>query len=156
MALFDRKRLDLAAGGDWVTGADVPALGDGALMVRGLSSDAARDAFAMKARGAKKTERAPDGSLLPSTLTRHTREVLSETCILDARDLPFTVDQVRGMVLDAGYEALITAVIGACQIVDARSQGIDEDGEKAIMGNSKASSSGSRSTGATPRKTAKN
>jgi len=130
MALFDRKRLDVAAGGDWVTGADVPALGDGALHVRGLSSDAARDAFAIKARGAKKAERAPDNSLLPSTLTRHTREVLSEVCILDARDLPFTADQVREKVLDAGYETLITAVIQACQHVDTLSQEIEDQTSK--------------------------
>jgi hypothetical protein len=120
-------------------------------MVRGLSCDAARDAFAMKARGAKKAERLPDGSLLPSVLYRHTREVLSEICILDARDLPYTADQVRDMVLDAGYEALIAAGFAACQIVDAKAQETDE----ATAGNSSASSSGTRSTGAKPRKTAK-
>jgi hypothetical protein len=120
-------------------------------MVRGLSCDAARDAFAMKARGAKKAERAPDGVLLPSVVYRHTREVLSEACILDTRDMPFTGDQVREMVLDPAYDALISAVIAACQIIDTKAQEIDE----AIVGNSEASSSGTRSTGAKPRKTAK-
>lgn len=151
MGLFDRKRLEVASGGEWVMGADVPALGDGALMVRGLTCDAARDAFAMKARGAKKADRTSDGALLPSALTRHTREVLSETCILDARDLPFTADQVRDMVMDPAYEALITAAIQACQVIDARAQEVDE----ATVGNSQASSSGTPSTGAKPRKIAK-
>lgn len=126
MGLFDRKRLDIAANGEWVTGKEVEALGDGAILVRGLMAEEARDAFAMKARGAKKSERTPDGSLLPSVLTRHTREVLSEHCIVDARDLPFTADDIRKMVLDPAYEALITAVIQACQHVDGLAQEVEE------------------------------
>lgn len=132
--LFARKRVEVAADGAWVTGKDVPALGDGAICVRGLTSDAARDAFNSKARSTPATGRAPDKTILPSVHARHTREVLSEVCILDARDLPFTADQVRSMVLDPGYEALISACIVACQVVDIRAQEADQT--EAISGNS--------------------
>lgn len=130
MALFDRKRLEVATEGAWVTGKEVAAFGDGAILVRGLASDAVRDAFATKARSTKKADRAPDGSLLPSCLTRHTREVLSEHCVLDAKDLPYTADEIRKMLQDPAYEALITAVIMACQHVDALSQEIEEQTSK--------------------------
>lgn len=130
MGLFDRKRLEVATEGAWVTGKEVEAFGDGAILVRGLASEAARDAFAIKARSAKKSDRAPDGSLLPSCLTRHTREVLADHCILDAKDLPFTADGIRKMVLDPAYEALITAVIMACQHVDTLAQEIEEQTSK--------------------------
>jgi len=132
--LFARKRLELAADGAWVDGNDVPSLGKGALMVRGLSSDAARDAFNSKARTTPPEGRAPDKTILPSVHARHTREVLSQVCILDARDLPFTADQVRAMVLDAGYEALIGACIAACQVVDIRAQQADQT--ETLSGNS--------------------
>lgn len=132
--LFQRKRVQVAAEGAWVAGDAVPALGDGALLVRGLSSDAARDAFNVKARMAPAADRAPDKGILPSVHARHTREVLSEVCILDARDLPFTVEQIRAMVLDAGYEALIVACINACQAVDVQSQ--EDDQTEALSGNS--------------------
>lgn len=133
MDLFQRKRVELAADGDWVTGNDVPALLAGSLKVRGLSSDAARDAFNVKARAATKAMRGPDGSVLPSAHAKHTREVLSEVCILDAADLPFDAAKIRTMLLDPGYEALITTCIAACQTVDARSQDLDAEG---LSGNS--------------------
>lgn len=133
-ALFARKRVELAADGDWVGGDAVPSLGEGALLVRGLSSDAARDAFNSKARATPPDGRAPDKTILPSVHARHTREVLSQVCIIDARDLPFSADEVRAMVLDAGYEALIGACIAACQTVDLRSQ--ESDQTEALSGNS--------------------
>lgn len=133
MGLFDRKRLAIAEEGGWVSGDKVKALGDGALLVRGLTSEAARDAFAAKARGVTKREKAPDGALLPSVLSRHTREVLSQVCLVDARDLPFSADEIRAMLLDPSYENMITACILACQAVDAMSQEVDAE---AIKGNS--------------------
>lgn len=131
--LFLRKQVQVAANGSWVSGDAVPALGGGALLVRGLSSDAARDAFNVKARMSPAKDRAPDKSVLPSAHARHTREVLAEVCILDARDLPFDADQVRAMVLDAGYEALIIACIEACRAVDILAQ--EADTAEDIAGN---------------------
>ena len=131
--LFARKRLEVAADGAWVDKADVPSLGGGAILVRGLTSDAARDAFNSKARGIGPDGRAPDKTILPSVHARHTREVLSQVCILDVRDMPFSADEVRAMVLDAGYEGLIGACIAACQVVDLRSQ--ESDQTEALSGN---------------------
>lgn len=132
--LFTRRKVEVAAEGAWVSGDQVEALGVGALLVRGLTCDAARDAFNSKARATPASGRAPDKSILPSVHARHTREVLSEVCILDARDLPFGADQIRKMVLDAGYEDLIRACIYACQAVDVQSQEADQS--EALAGNS--------------------
>jgi hypothetical protein len=133
-SLFQRKRVAVAEEGSWVTGEQVKALGKGALLVRGLSSDLARDAFSAKARMVPANGRAPDRTILPSVHARHTREVLSEVCILDARDLTFSAEQIRTMVLDPGYEALIVACIHACQAVDLLSR--ENDNTEALSGNS--------------------
>lgn len=160
MSLFDRKRLSIASDGAWVGGDKValfrsdtpPSIYDGEVLVRGLTSDYARDLFAMKARAAPKSDRGPDGALLNSALARHTREVLAEVCILDAKELPFTLEQIKGMVLDPAYENLITACLMACQAVDAMAQ--ESDATEATTGNSLASSSGTPNTGKTRLKTA--
>jgi hypothetical protein len=152
MQLFARKRLAIAEEGEWVTGAEIAALASGAIRVRGIRSEKASDVFHLKARSASKAEKAKDGSILPSVLAAHTREVLSEVCILDARDLPFSADELRAMVLDASYENLIVACIAACQHVDRLASESDVD---AIRGNLPISSSGKHSTDETPPATEK-
>lgn len=166
MGLFDRKRLEVATEGAWVTGKEVEAFGDGAILVRGLASDGARDAFSYKARReppystAKGTvnTRAPDGHLLHGTLARHTREVLAEYAILDAKDIvdhksgtEYTAELIREMVLDPGYEAMIFAVLSACQHVDKVSHEIEEQTSK----NLSPSSSGKPNTGQQQKRTAR-
>lgn len=129
--LFDRKDIKAIDGGAWVGPDKVQALATGQIKVRGFTSEAARDCFDHKARTAPLTDRHPDGQLKSMALARQTREVMSEVCIIDAKDLGFTADQIKEMVLDPAYENLITACMNACAAVDR----MTEEAKQVITGN---------------------
>lgn len=129
--LFDRKDVQAIEGGTWVTGKEVAALASGKIKVRGFTSDASRDAFDAKARAASTADRHADGQLKPSTFARHTREVMSEVCIVDADGLGFTAEQIREMLLDPAYENLISACLEACGHVDR----VKGEAKEVIAGN---------------------
>ena len=107
-------RRDMAAidGGAWVSKAEVPALRDIRVKVRGFGSGMARDALA-------KMER--DGVPASDAI----QAVTNSVCLLEIEGLtnkgePVTADDVRGQLADPAMEPLALLVLKAIQVVDAK------------------------------------
>jgi hypothetical protein len=117
-------RRDMAAieGGLWVSGAEVPALDDMRVKVRGLQSKAARDLIGRHERGGMDAGKAVE-------------TVLAEYCLVDIENLTsggeaIPVDEVRQIIRQPAGEPLGLIILDAVRVVDARREADAEAAEK--------------------------
>lgn len=122
--------------GRWVSSAEIPALMDVRVKVRGASSKAARDVFAAKERAAPPAERDAQGRIKPDGMSRILVELLAEWNLLEIEGLTsggkaLPVDKVREMLFAPEFQPVADLIMQAVALVD----GTREAQIEALAGN---------------------